>query len=72
MKLVDEDRLLTSEEAAELLGLKNKDTLSVWRTTKRYQLPYIKVGRLVRYQLSSIKKFIERNVCGEEDKNNDS
>lgn len=66
------DELLTSEEAAEQLGLKNKDTLSVWRTTKRYQLPYIKVGRLVRYRKSDIAKFIERNVYGEEDKNNDS
>jgi excisionase family DNA binding protein len=64
MKLVDEDRLLTSKEAAEQLGLKNKDTLSVWRTTKRYQLPYIKVGRLVRYRTEDVQRFLHQNTIG--------
>jgi predicted DNA-binding transcriptional regulator AlpA len=58
------DDLLTSEEASKQLGLKNKNTLGVWRTTKRYALPYIKVGRLVRYRQSDIEKFISRNVHG--------
>ena len=58
------DDLLTSEEASKRLGLKNKNTLGVWRTTKRYDLPYIKVGRLVRYRQSDIEKFINQNVHG--------
>jgi predicted DNA-binding transcriptional regulator AlpA len=52
------DRLLTEDEAAELLATKPQ-TLSVWRTTKRYPLPYVKVGRNVRYKLSAILAFIE-------------
>lgn len=52
------DRLLTEIEAAELLATQPQ-TLSVWRTTKRYPLPYVKVGRNVRYKLSAILAFIE-------------
>ena len=36
--------LLTEAQAAELLGIRPQ-TLSVWRSTKRYPLPYIRVGR---------------------------
>jgi excisionase family DNA binding protein len=55
---VPTDRLLTEDEAAELLATKPQ-TLSVWRTTKRYPLPYVKVGRNVRYKLSAVLAFIE-------------
>ena len=63
-ELASEDKLLTSEEAAVMLGLTNKDTLAVWRTTKRYDLPYIKVGRLVRYKVGHIQKFLNQNTFG--------
>jgi len=52
------DRLLTEDETAALLSTKPQ-TLSVWRTTKRYPLTYVKVGRLVRYKLSDVLAFIE-------------
>ena len=42
------DTLLDDGQAA-VLGLK-KGTLSIWRTTGRYDLPYLKIGRLVRYR----------------------
>ena len=41
--LVDEKR------AAEILGI-SAGTLSVWRCTRRYPLPYTKIGRAVQYQ----------------------
>lgn len=52
------DRLLTEDEAAELLATKPQ-TLAVWRTNKRYELSYVKVGRNVRYKLSDVLAFIE-------------
>jgi excisionase family DNA binding protein len=56
--------LLTEAEAAEFLGLEPK-TLAIWRSTKRYPLPYIKVGRLVRYQRSDLLAFLEsRRIRG--------
>lgn len=63
----NDDDLLTSEETAELLGLKTKHTLEVWRTTKRYpELEYIKIGRLVRYKRSTVKQFIAQQTVGVE------
>ena len=40
--------LLDEKAAAELLTV-TPGTLSVWRSTGRYQIPFIKVGRNVRY-----------------------
>ena len=50
-------KLLNTAEAAAMLGV-TENTLAVWRSTKRYQLPYVKVGRLVKYRLSDLEAFI--------------
>lgn len=54
----EKDRLLTTQETAELLDV-SPQTLEVWRCTKRYKLAYVKIGRNVRYPSSSIQDFIE-------------
>ena len=53
----ERDPLMTENQAAELLGVK-PTTLQVWRSTKRYPLEYVKVGRLVRYRLSALEEFV--------------
>jgi len=53
----EKDRLLTTQQAAELLDV-SPQTLEVWRCTKRYQLAYVKIGRNVRYPSSAIQNFI--------------
>ena len=52
------NRLLTTNEAAQILGIKPQ-TLAYWRCVKRYDLPYVKVGKNCRYKRSDIDKFIE-------------
>ena len=54
-------KLLTPNETAERLGILTK-TLDVWRCTQRYNLPYVKVGRLVRYRESDVEAFIESRL----------
>jgi len=49
--------LLTTIEAAEFLGT-TVGTMEVWRCSKRYQIPYIKVGRLVRYRRSDLEQWL--------------
>lgn len=49
------------KQAAAALGIK-ASTLSVWRSTGRYNLPYLKVGRLVRYRLSDLAEFLARRT----------
>lgn len=53
----EKDRLLTTQQAAELLDV-SPQTLEVWRSTKRYKLAYVKIGRNVRYPRSAIQDFI--------------
>ncbi len=53
--------LLSRKEAAELLGT-TEGTLAVWSCTKRYGLPFIKIGRLVKYKLSDLEDFIQRRT----------
>lgn len=49
---------MTAKEAAKVLGV-SVDTLAVWRCTKRYPLPYIKMGRKVFYQACDLMDFIK-------------
>ena len=48
--------------AASVLGVR-ATTMCVWRSTGRYNLPYIKVGRLVRYRISDLAEFLARRTA---------
>jgi excisionase family DNA binding protein len=54
-------QLLTRKEAAAYLGI-TEGTLAVWNCTKRYPIPYIKIGRLARYRIADLDAFIESRV----------
>ncbi|WP_233460575.1 helix-turn-helix domain-containing protein [Citrobacter farmeri] len=59
---------VTDKQAAQVLGVKTS-TLAVWRSTGRYNLPYVKVGRLVRYRIRDLASFLaQRSIThsGEE------
>lgn len=38
------DKLLTPDETVLYLGV-DKDTLNVWKSARRYDIPYIKVSK---------------------------
>ncbi len=57
------DPLRNEVEAGEFLGI-SPNTLQVWRCTKRYPLPYVKVGRLVRYRQSELDAFLVSRTQG--------
>jgi excisionase family DNA binding protein len=54
----EQSELLTPTQMARLLGV-SVGTLAVWRCTKRYPLPYVKVGRSVRYTRAQGNEFIK-------------
>jgi excisionase family DNA binding protein len=63
MAVLDRPRFLTTEQAAEMLGIKPQ-TLAAWRCLRRGTLPYIRVGRSIRYNPEHIEKFLSQNtVC---------
>lgn len=57
------DPLLSIPEAAAYLSIKPQ-TLNNWRATGRYNLPAVKVGRLVRFKKSDLDAFIARRTVG--------
>jgi excisionase family DNA binding protein len=50
--------LLTPEDVAKILDVSTQ-TLATWRTTGRYDLPFVKIGRLVRYRQSDVDEFVD-------------
>lgn len=50
--------LLKEREAADFLTL-SPGTLSVWRSVGRYEIPFIKLGRHVRYRRSDLIAWLE-------------
>ena len=55
-----DDPLMPRAEATEYLGLK-PGTLEAWASRGSVNLPYIKLGRAVRYRKSDLDRFIEAN-----------
>lgn len=50
--------LIDTATAANYVGA-TKQTLEVWRCTKRYAIPYIKVGRRVYYRRRDLDTWLE-------------
>jgi excisionase family DNA binding protein len=55
--------LLTRKEAAAYLGVAVK-TLAMWKWSGRHGLPFVQIGRLVRYRKTDLDTFITQRVSG--------
>lgn len=53
--------LLSRKEAAKYLGI-SEQTLAIWKCTKRYDLPFVKIGRLIKYKKADLDAFIFKNT----------
>jgi predicted site-specific integrase-resolvase len=53
--------LLDERAAADVIDV-TPGTLSVWRSTGRYALPFLKVGRKVRYRRSDLLSWLEKRT----------
>lgn len=53
--------LLSRKEAAYYLNV-TEGTLAVWLSTKRYNLPVVKIGRLAKYRKSDLDSFISSRI----------
>lgn len=50
------------EPTAKFLGV-GAQTLAVWRSTGRHALPFVKVGRRVRYRVADLQAWLERRTA---------
>lgn len=57
-------RLLNVEEVAHLLDM-SKDTIYKWVTQRK--IPFVKCGRLTKFDLQKIEKWIEENSIEEKE-----
>jgi excisionase family DNA binding protein len=53
--------LLDQEQVAKLLGVATK-TMEAWRYRGGH-IPFVRVGRLVRYRRKDVESWISSNVC---------
>lgn len=57
-----ENQYVDRKSAARILG-QEENTLAVWAATKRYKLPFYKVGRKrVVYKVADLLRFIEKGL----------
>lgn len=54
-------KLLTPEQVSAIVGV-TTGTLAVWRCTGLCQIPYVKIGRCVRYEAVAIDNYISSNT----------
>lgn len=54
--------LFTRPQAAEYLGVRPQ-TLACWATTGRYGLPFIRVGRAVRYRKADLDAWLANRTA---------
>ena len=62
--MIDEEsnlNLMEPDDVAYQLGI-SKNTLSVWRATGRQELPFVKVGRLVKYRQADVSQYIRSRM----------
>lgn len=51
------DRLIDTETAAELLSIPAA-TLIKWRSTGQVRIPFVKIGRQIKYRTTDLRRFI--------------
>jgi len=56
------EELYDTNKASKLLGMKPKSLANSRHTGVGVQIPFIKLGNLVRYRLSDLIKYMEENT----------
>lgn len=58
---MEKTQLINEVEAAKYLGL-CVATLRAWRSTRRVNLRYHKIGRAVRYRIEDLEAFLQSSA----------
>jgi len=58
---LNDDVIVNTEEAAQLIRTPAKSLIK-WRSTGEHNIPFIKIGRNVRYRTVDLRKWIEAHV----------
>jgi len=58
---LDTDALIDTDGASTLLSVPSA-TLAKWRSTGEVRIPYVRLGRQIKYRTSDLKRFIETST----------
>lgn len=58
---LDIDTLTDTDGASSLLAIPSA-TLIKWRSTGEVRIPYVRIGRQIKYRTSDLKAFIETST----------
>ena len=50
-------------EAAAYLGIK-PESLEIWRSTRRHIIPYLRIGRRIRYRRADLDQWLTSRTVG--------
>ncbi len=62
LKIVEAGNLLTPQQAADFLGIKLS---TIYSLCMRKTIPFCKIGRLNRFRIQDLNKWIESHIQGE-------
>lgn len=62
LNALPDSALLDESTTAAVLDM-SPGTLSVWRCTGRHDLPFVKIGRKVRYRAGDLRAWLARHTC---------
>ena len=51
-----------NEDAAHYLGI-SPSTLATWRSTREVDVPYVRLGRCIRYRRADLDAFLAANIA---------
>ena len=61
---INDDVIINTSEAAMLIRTPEKSLIK-WRSTGEHNIPFIKIGRNVRYRTKDLRDWIDAHVqCG--------
>ncbi len=66
---IEENQLLTSGQVSKMLNV-HMETLRIWRLIQKDKLPYIRIGRLIRYKKSDVETLIKNGLVASSGANN--
>ncbi len=56
-------KLLTPRQVADLLQVREQ-TLATWRCNARHDLPFVRIGRAIRYRPEDVEKWLASRTVG--------
>lgn len=59
-----DDNIIVNTSEASILICTPEKSLIKWRSTGEHNIPYIKIGRNVRYRTADLRQWIEAHVQG--------